>query len=169
MLAEFVVLVLLPGLLVAAASWDAASFTIPNFIPLALIASFALLIFAGHMTPAIFGGHLLAGFIGLIAGFTLFALGYVGGGDAKLFAATALMLGLDDLPRFALIASVFGGGLTLSLLMMRKMPLPRAFAAQGWIARLHDDREGIPYGIALALGALVILPYTDLFRLATGG
>ncbi len=169
MLAEFLILVLFPGLLVAAACWDVASFTIPNFIQIGLIAIFALLAFALHMTPAAFGGHLLAGFIGLVAGFTLFALGYVGGGDAKLFACTTLALGLNDLMNFAVIASVFGGVLTLSLLVMRKVPMPRSFATQGWIMRLHDDREGIPYGVALAMGALVVLPYTELFRLATSG
>jgi prepilin peptidase CpaA len=169
MLAQFIVLVLLPGLLVVAAAWDVASFTIPNFIPIALIAVFAVFCLAVHMTAASFGSHLLAGFIGLVAGFTLFALGYVGGGDAKLFACVALALGLGDLPRYALVASLFGGGLTLSLLMMRKVPLPRALAGQGWIMRLHDDSQGIPYGVALALGGLVILQYTDLFRLATAG
>jgi len=107
--------------------------------------------------------------VGLVAGFTLFALGYVGGGDAKLFAATALAFGLHDLLDYAVVASVFGGVLTLSLLAARKIPLPRLFAAQGWILRLHDEREGIPYGVALALGALVLLPHTEFFRLATGG
>jgi prepilin peptidase CpaA len=169
MLAQFLLLALLPGLLVAAACWDVASFTIPNFIQIGLLAVFALLVFALHMTAGVFGAHLLAGLIGLIAGFTLFALGYVGGGDAKLFACTTLMFGLNDLMSYAVIASLFGGVLTLSLLVMRKVPMPRSFASQGWIMRLHDDREGIPYGVALATGALVVLPYTELFRAATSG
>jgi prepilin peptidase CpaA len=169
MLAEIIVLAVFPCLLMAAACWDVASFTIPNWIQAALIAMFAALVFALHMTPAIVGAHLLAGFVGLVAGFTLFSLGYVGGGDAKLFACTTLALGLSDLTSYAVLASLFGGGLTLSLLVMRKVPMPRAFATQGWIMRLHDDKEGIPYGVALALGALVLLPYTDLFRAATAG
>jgi prepilin peptidase CpaA len=169
MFAEFLVLVLLPGLLVAAACWDVASFTIPNFIQLGLLTVFAVVVLATGMPAAVFGDHLIAGFIGLVAGFTLFALGYVGGGDAKLFACTALVFGLHDLLDYAVIASLFGGLLTLTLLMGRKVPLPSSFATQGWIMRLHDDREGIPYGVALASGALVLLPYTEFFRGATGG
>jgi len=169
MLSEFLVLAVFPGLLVAAACWDVASFTIPNFLPAAMLAMFAALAPALHMPLAVLGSHLAAGAVGLAAGFALFAFGFIGGGDAKLFAATALALGLGDLMEYALVASLFGGALTLALLTMRKVPMPRVLAAQGWIMRLHDDREGIPYGVALALGALVILPYTDLFRAATGG
>ncbi|MGH6870617.1 MAG: A24 family peptidase [Rhizomicrobium sp.] len=169
MLAEFLVLAALPGLLVAAACWDVASFTIPNFLQAGMLALFAALAIAVHMSWPVLGLHLAAGGIGLAAGFTLFALGYIGGGDAKLFAVTALALGLHDLLEFALVASLFGGALTLGLLTMRKLPMPRVLVAQGWIMRLHDDKEGIPYGVALALGALVILPYTELFRAAIAG
>jgi prepilin peptidase CpaA len=169
MFAEFLVLLLIPGLLVAAACWDVASFTIPNTIQLGLLAAFAVAALTIGMTPDLLGAHLLAGFIGLIAGFTLFALGYVGGGDAKLFACVALAFGLHDLLDYAVVASVFGGALTLSLLAARKVPLPRTLAAQGWILRLHDEHEGIPYGVALSMGALVLLPHTEFFRLATSG
>jgi prepilin peptidase CpaA len=169
MLAEFLVVALFPGLLVAAACWDVASFTIPNFIPAGLLAAFVLTALAAGMSPDVFGMHLLAGFAGLVVGFTLFALGYVGGGDAKLFACVALAFGLGDLLYYATLASILGGGLTLSLLAARKMPLPRMLAVQGWILRLHDDREGIPYGVALAMAALLLLPHTEFFRLATGG
>ena len=51
---------------------------------------------------------------------------------------------------------------------LRRLPLPRLLARQAWILRLHDEKAGIPYGVALAAGALVILPGTDIFRLAAG-
>ena len=168
MIAELLVLFVLPVLLATAAGWDIASFTIPNFIQLALIAVFVALVFALGMSPAALATHLLAGFVGLVIGFALFALGYVGGGDAKLFACVALALGLHDLLDYAMMASVFGGALTLCLLAGRKLPLPGFLAAQSWILRLHDEREGIPYGVALALGAFVILPHTEIFRAAAG-
>lgn len=169
MIAELLVLAVFPGLLVAAAGWDVASFTIPNFLQAGLLAMFAVLVLAMHMPLAAFEWHLAAGGVGLAAGFTLFAFGFIGGGDAKLFACTCLALGWNDLFDYALVASLFGGALTLGLLVMRKVPMPRLFVAQGWIMRLHDDKEGVPYGVALALGALVLLPYTDLFRVATAG
>ena len=66
----------------------------------------------------------------------------------------------------SLLASVFGGFLTLGLLIVRQWPLPEALARQPWILKLHDSRSGIPYGVALALGAFILLPHTEIFRLA---
>jgi prepilin peptidase CpaA len=159
----------LPALLLAAAVWDVASYTIPNVLQLGLLAAFALLMIVHPLGAGAFGMHLLAGFIGLVAGFTLFALGYIGGGDAKLFACVALWFGMDDLLPYTLIASVFGGALTLGLLSMRKWPLPAALASQGWLLRLHDESEGIPYGAALAAGAFFILSQSEIFRAVLAG
>jgi prepilin peptidase CpaA len=152
MFAEIVVLAALPALLLIAAGWDIASFTIPNFIQLALLATFLVFAVAAGMSAAAFGGHLL------------FALGYIGGGDAKLFACASLWLGLSQLPAFALLASILGGGLTLALLSFRSLPLPGVLARQEWVMRLHDEAAGVPYGAALAAGALGIVLYTDGLR-----
>lgn len=169
MIAEFLVFVLLPALLIAAAGWDIASYTIPNFLPLALVGAFVVFAAATSMTPIAIGWHVLAGLIALVVGFLFFALGYVGGGDAKLFACAAIWFGLGDLSQYALFASVFGGALTLGLLSFRKIPLPAAFGRQGWLMRLHDEKAGIPYGAALAAGAFAVLPYTDVFRAGIAG
>ena len=166
MAAELLVLFVFPLLLILAAGWDIASFTIPNFLQVALIASFVAFVAATGMTPAAIGAHLLAGFTGLAAGFTLFALGYIGGGDAKLFACIALWLGFHNLPEYALMASIFGGALTLFLLGMRRMPLPASLSGQSWISKLHDARGAIPYGVALSAGAFFILPQAEIFRMA---
>jgi prepilin peptidase CpaA len=166
MLAEILVLVALPLLLVIAAGWDVASFTIPNFLTLALIAAFAIFAIAAGLSAADIGWHLLAGFAGLFVGFTLFALGFIGGGDAKLFAAVLLWLGLTDFLPYALLASLFGGVLTLGLMLLRQYPLPARLSHQGWIVKLHDARSGVPYGVALVAGAFFLLPSTEIFRLA---
>jgi prepilin peptidase CpaA len=166
MLAEILVIVALPLLLAAAAGWDVASFTIPNFLNLALAAIFAIFALAAGLAPAAIGWHILAGFLGLFIGFTLFALGYIGGGDAKLFAAVLLWLGLKDLLPYALLASIFGGLLTLALILLRQCPLPDILSRRAWIVKLHDARSGIPYGVALAAGAFFLLPSTEIFRLA---
>ena len=166
MIAEILVVVALPVLLAAAAGWDLASFTIPNFINIAVIAVFPLFALAAGLPLNAVGFHLLAGFAGLAIGFALFALGYIGGGDAKLFAGIALWLGFADLMPYALLASVFGGFLTLGLLMLRQWPLPETLARQNWILKLHDSRSGVPYGVALAAGAFILLPYSEIFRLA---
>src|SRR3984957_7714175 len=166
MLAEALVLVALPLLLAAAGAFDLASFTIPNFLQAALIASFVAFAAAAHLDAPALALHLLAGLIGLATGFALFALGYVGGGDAKLFAAVVLWLGLKDLMPYTLVATVLGGVLTLALLGLRRLPLPAFFAGQAWIIRLHDSDAGVPYGVALAAGVFVVLPGTEIFHLA---
>ncbi len=169
MIAQVLILFVLPALLLAAAVWDITSFTIPNFLQLGLLAAFALFVVVHPLSAGDFGMHLLAGFIGLVAGFTLFSLGYIGGGDAKLFACVSLWFGMTDLLSYTLIASVFGGALTLGLLAMRNWPLPAPLSSQSWLLRLHDEREGIPYGAALAAGAFFILSQAEIFRAAIAG
>jgi prepilin peptidase CpaA len=166
MIAEILVLFALPALLAAAAGWDLASFTIPNFLQGLLLAAFLIFIVAAGLSWNAIGFHFLAGLIGLFAGFVLFALGYIGGGDAKLFAAVLLWFGFKDIASYAIFASLFGGALTIGLLLLRNLPLPAIFARQNWIVRLHDDKSGIPYGVALALGAFWILPQSEIFHLA---
>ena len=60
----------------------------------------------------------------LVVAFVFFARGWIGGGDAKLAAATALWLGFDQLLNYLIYASLFGGVLTLAIMRFRLMPLP---------------------------------------------
>lgn len=155
-------------LLTLAAGWDLATYTIPNFISVLLLIAFVAYALFGGLSGHDIAMHALSALLALIAGFALFSLGYIGGGDAKLFAAAASWFGLYDLLQYTMVASVFGGALTLLLLAMRASRLPHFMANQGWIARLHEPRAGIPYGVALAAGALAILPYTDVFHRTLG-
>jgi prepilin peptidase CpaA len=166
MIAQFLVLVCLPALLIVAAGWDVASYTIPNTLQVAVVAGFALFALAAGLPAATVGWHVLAGFTGLIVGFGLFAMGWIGGGDAKLFAGVSLWLGFHDMLPYALLASMAGGALTLALVTLRARPLPAFALGQGWLVRLHDKGAGIPYGVALAAGAFLWLPHSAIFRLA---
>jgi prepilin peptidase CpaA len=96
----------------------------------------------------------------LVVAFGFFSQGWIGGGDAKLAAATALWFGFDHLLDYMIYASLFGGALTLVLLQFRKLPLPAVMARQKWILRLHEAGGGVPYGIALAAAALMVYPKT---------
>ena len=169
MIAQFLVMAALPVLLAVAAGWDLASFTIPNALTLVLTAAFLLFALALRLSPALFGLHLLAGLMGLVVGFALFALGYIGGGDAKFYAAIALWLGPHDLLPYTLAATILGGLLTLMLLALRQFPLPAGLARQNWLLKLHDQRSGIPYGVALAAGVFAIMPQAEILRLAAVG
>lgn len=165
-MSQALLLFVVPALLALAAGWDLTSYTIPNFVSAALIAAFALFVVTTHMTLGAMGTHVAAGAVGLSAGFALFALGTIGGGDAKLFAAIALWLGFANLLDFTLAASLFGGALAILILGLRHVPLPAPLCGQSWLVRLHDEKAGIPYGVALAAGALVVFPTTEMYRLA---
>jgi prepilin peptidase CpaA len=166
-MAEGLVLGVLPVLVALAAGWDILSFTIPNFIPVSMMFAFAAFAVAAGLPVEAVGNHLLAGFVGLAAGFALFAFRFIGGGDAKFFAGVLLWLGnVHDVIDYSLIASLTGGGLAVLLLTLRSAPLPSVLADRAWIARLHDSKSGIPYGVALGAGALIVLPYTEIFHLA---
>jgi len=83
-------LLLFPALMAFAASSDLFTMTISNRLSLALAGGFFLLVlFTGMSLPAI-GMHLAAGALVLAVAFGFFTQGWIGGGDAKLAAATAL-------------------------------------------------------------------------------
>ncbi len=166
MIAYALVLFVVPALLAISAGWDLASYTIPNFLPAALLAVFILFSLVAGVPPSGIGLHALAGLVGLAMGFALFAFGLIGGGDAKLFAVIVLWLGFGDLLDYALMTSVFGGALAIVLIGLRSVPMPAALIGHAWLTRLHDPRLGIPYGVALAAGALVVFPHTEIFRIA---
>jgi prepilin peptidase CpaA len=119
-----------------------------------------LLALATGMSTNAIGMHAAAASAVLAVAFTCFAFGWIGGGDAKLAAATALWFGFDYLLDYLIYASLFGGALTLLLIQFRLLPLPAVLARQKWILRLHEKGAGVPYGIALAAAALAVYPRT---------
>lgn len=163
MAAEILLICVLPVLLILAGGWDLVTYTIPNAVSLALMLAFAVFVLVVALPLPLIGSHLMAGLAGLVVGMVFFACRFIGGGDAKLFAAAALWFGLHDLFFYALSASIVGGGFTLLLLFWRKFPLPARLYGIGWVQRLHDTKAGIPYGVALAVGGLFILPETEVF------
>jgi len=160
MLTDAIRLLLFPALMAFAASSDLFTMTISNKLSLALAASFFLLVVVTGMGLAAIGMHLAAGVLVLAIAFVLFTQGWIGGGDAKLAAVTALWFGFGYLLDFLIYASLLGGALTLLLIQFRKLPLPGLLARQRWIMRLHDKAGGVPYGIALAAAALLVYPKT---------
>jgi prepilin peptidase CpaA len=151
---------LLPALMVFTAATDLLTMTIPNRVPIILAASFLLLAWTGGMPAAEMASHVAAAALVLVVTFFFFTRGWIGGGDAKLAAATALWFGFDYLASYLLATCLFGGALTLLLLQFRLVPLPAVLAGQAWAERLHQNGGNIPYGIALAAAALVVYPDT---------
>ena len=132
-------------LLVVAAVGDVRRFTIPNRL-CAAVALLALPYWGASGTalwPAFAWqmGFALAVFAVLAA---LFALGAMGGGDVKLLAALALWLPVRAYAEMMMLVAIAGGALTLVLLIRHR-------------AKRREGRPEIPYGLAIALGAAVIL------------
>jgi prepilin peptidase CpaA len=164
MILDIARLMLFPALMAFAAASDLFTMTISNKVSLALMAGFLVLAPLGGMGFYDILSHLGAGAAVLVVAFGCFAMGWIGGGDAKVAAGAGLWFGFGHLLNYLVYASLFGGALTLLLLQFRQWPLPYPLAGQTWLLRLHAKESGIPYGIALAIGALMIYPETDWIK-----
>jgi prepilin peptidase CpaA len=151
-----------------AASSDFLTMTISNKVSLVLIAGFLALALLTGMSIGEIGSHFGAGALVLVVAFAFFSRGWIGGGDAKLAAATALWLGFDQLLTYLLDASMLGGALTFLLIYARLVPLPPMLQGNVWAERLHDRNGGIPYGIALAIAALLVYPDSVWMKAVNG-
>ena len=156
-------LIIFPILMAYAASSDMLTMRIANWLMVALAGSyFALALIAGVSLSEI-GMNAAAGALVLIFSFAFFVFGWIGGGDAKLVAGTSLWLGFSLLVPYLLYAALLGGGLTLIIISLRRYPLPAGLARYKWIDRLHDNKSGVPYGIALAIAGLLVYSETTIF------
>ena len=163
------ILILFPLLMAYAALSDLFTMTISNLISIALVAIFvAMALITGMPLATLVETHLAAGAAMLLLTFLLFVRGWIGGGDAKLAAATAVWLGWEHLLDYGLEASILGALLTIGIVYTRRFALPDALAGRAWVVRLHSRGNGVPYGIALAIAGLVIYPETSLWRTVIG-
>ena len=157
------IIVAFPALLAYAAFSDLFTMTISNRISIALVIGFFAIAAVLHMPLAAIGWHVSCGLAVLAVTFVLFAMGWIGGGDAKLAAGIALWLGFEHLADYGLVAALIGGVLTLIILQLRKLPMPVWAIKHEWIARLHQSETGIPYGIALAIAGVLVYPDTSIW------
>jgi prepilin peptidase CpaA len=128
-----------------------------------LVGGFLILALIIAMPLQQFGLHLACAAVVLAFAFSFFAFGWIGGGDAKLVSATTLWVGFGLMLPYLIYAALLGGGLTLLILALRRYPLPAVLQRQRWIDRLHDPKIGVPYGITLAIAALLVYPETAIF------
>lgn len=152
-------LLIFPALVIVAALKDVTSYTIPNWISLGLIAAFVPAAAVSGASLPVIGLCLATGLGALLLGMGMFAAGWIGGGDAKLFAAAALWLGWPATFPFMLVTGLAGGALTLAILGLRSGWLePILAGSPAWVRKLGAQGGDIPYGVAIAIGALVAFP-----------
>ena len=155
-------LVLLAVILIVAAVIDVRTFTISNGLNL-VVALMAPLYWWSIGLPlwpdaAIQVAVAAAVFAALAV---TFYMGMMGGGDVKLAAAIALWFKPVTTLKFLVIMSIAGGVLTLIVLLIhKKRAKPRLNEAGKAI------RPEVPYGVAIAAGALWILAQRFLNQFA---
>lgn len=156
---------LLPILAIMAALTDLTSYTIPNWISLALAGAFALLAVVTGQPLSAIGVHVAVGLAALVGGMVMFALGWIGGGDAKLLSVCCLWYGWPGGREFLLDTALAGGAFACLLIVARgqmvRPLLPFLPLQAGWVDRLVTPGEPAPYGVAIALGALLAFPASE--------
>ena len=157
-----------PMLMAFAAFSDLFTMRISNRLVLAVVLGFAVMALLTGMPLETVGIHLACAAAALVLGFAFFAFGWIGGGDAKLIVAIVMWFGLGLLLQYVVYASLLGGALTLLLLALRRWPLPAGLRRVEWVDRLHNQKTGVPYGIALAAAALLLYPQTFIFQRLIG-
>jgi len=146
---------------------DANAMKIPNRIPLIVLAAYFLMVPFTWTGLPIFLEHLTVGVTLFAAGFAMFAFGWMGGGDSKLLAATAFWFTWPDVFTYMIYTAMFGGVLTLFILLGRRYVPVRIITTQ-WAQTMFRDETKIPYGLALAAGAIATLPQSQIFQAALG-
>jgi prepilin peptidase CpaA len=142
-------------LLVAAALWDAVTMTIPNYLVLAVLALYVVGLAVNFDLSDILL-DLLAAVIIFVVCFVLFALGWLGGGDAKLAPGAVLWVGYDGFLEFVVAMTLIGGVLSIVLLILRG-GLRAASASQDSLPLVLQWASPIPYGIAISAGAILMI------------
>jgi prepilin peptidase CpaA len=161
-------LFIFPVLMAYAASSDLLTMRIANWLVILVVLSYVGLALLAQIGWDQIGWAAVAAVAVLAVAFAFFAFGWIGGGDAKLAAATALWIGLSFMLQYLIYAALLGGALTLIILAFRRYPLPAWLSRHKWIDRLHDTKSGVPYGIALAIAAILVYPETAIFRQLIG-
>lgn len=162
------ILVIFPMCMAMAAFSDLLTMTIPNRLSIVLIVSFIAIAPLTGMAWQDFALHLGAGAMVFAACFALFALGVMGGGDAKILTGSAVWFGFNEsLLAYLVYVSIFGGFLSLviiilranhNLLLVSRVPLPQTM--------LHAKK--IPYGIAIGTAAFLAFPSSPLVQNVIG-
>jgi prepilin peptidase CpaA len=151
---------------IAGAVCDLATLRIPNWISLVLLALFPVLSMAAGLSWSEVGIHVAVGAGALMLGIALFAGGIIGGGDAKLFSALAVYMGVQSIGSYLFAVGIAGGVLAVVLLLLRSLPIRALLDRLSWVHEIVRPGAGVPYGVAIAAGGLIVLPATHLFTLA---
>jgi prepilin peptidase CpaA len=151
---------LLPFLVVVAAAHDFLTLRIPNWLNLVIALAFFPLTMMRGMPGEAMLWHCLTGVVILSVGFGLFSRGFIGGGDAKLLAAAGLWFGWPDAGPFLVLTTLAGGVLAIAYKIGFMFKVEQEVRDIGWAKRWLNVNPDLPYGIAIAAGAILYFPST---------
>lgn len=131
-------------------SWlDATQRRLPNWLSAwGLLAGLAVAFVTGGLDEV--GSHGLNALVALLGGMALFALGMIGGGDAKFYAGLAAWFPLSLGLNLFVAVAMAGAGLLLCWAVVRKVKGQIVFT------RNAGPGDGLPYGVAVAAGAMLV-------------
>ena len=161
----YLLLSVFPACLLIAGGNDLLEMKIPNWISLLLISVFFLsVLYLGPPLEDVFANIALS--IGVfVAGFSLFAINKLGGGDVKILAAASLWIGVGAFLSFFVKMILIGGLFAFLILMFRRTPLLPVYAHTPWVMNLHQSAKQMPYGVAIAGVGIFSLPETYFFAM----
>lgn len=146
-------------LMIIAGASDVLSLRIANWLVVFISVSFFPAAIWAGMSFADVGIHLATGCLALSFGFVLFAGRFIGGGDAKLFAAAALWFGFPQVFQFLVFTTLMGGVLALVVSCWSMLVLEAKIWGLRKSALLERNTPNVPYGFALAAGSVLASPY----------
>jgi len=152
--------ILLPFLVLAAGVSDILTMRIPNWLNIVIALAFFPMALATGMPGDAILWHCLGAVAILAVGFGLFSAGFIGGGDAKLFAAASLWIGWEQLPLLLVFTAIAGGVLAIVVQAWCLFRLEGEIHEVGWAKRLFGRKIDLPYGIAIAAGTVLAFPGT---------
>jgi prepilin peptidase CpaA len=161
-MSDFVLFMVFPALIAFAGASDFLTMTITNRLCLAIAAAFFPVAALAGLGAAGIALHAACGLAALALAFALFSAGWIGGGDAKLFAAAALWLGWESIAAYAAATAIAGGALSLLYLALRLLPAGATAYFSAYVRSI--GQRDIPYGIALTAAALVLYPHCAWVR-----
>jgi len=146
------ILYLFYATIICAALQDVAQLRISNAFPVVVVGLFGAWLAVVGVEIDIWK-NALAFVVTLAVGSLLFARGWLGGGDVKLLAAIALWFDISGGLALLAYVSIGGGLLALVFIIARRLlPAPKNGGVRPPALR---PRGPIPYGLAIATGALL--------------
>jgi len=140
-------------LLVAAAVEDAVRLRISNITVGLVLLGAIVTAFVLGIEPRMWQNLALL-VAALLVGTPLFGRGILGGGDVKLLAATFAWFNLSTAPTVLMAVALSGGILALLVIALRSFNWSDKTRQR---AVVLQRRGGIPYGVAIAAGALITM------------